>query len=138
MPARLSRPSVLNRRRASRAFTLLELMLVLVILGVLASVAAIAVTGQADNARRSATITSMQTVDRALRAYYLQKGAFPSTQESLAVLVPTYLEKEPLDGWKRRFAYFHPGTGGREYDLISNGKDGEYGTDDDIRNWELE
>jgi general secretion pathway protein G len=124
--------------RASRGFTLLELMLVLVILGVLATVAAIAVTGQADNARRSATATSMQTIERGLKSYYLNTGAYPTTQEGIGVLVPTYIEKPPLDGWKRPFAYYHPGQGGRDYDLISLGKDGEYATDDDIRSWEIQ
>ncbi len=122
--------------RASGGFTLLELMLVLVILGVLATVAAIAVTGQADNARRSATMTSMQTIERGLKSYYLNTGAYPTTQETITVLVPTYIEKAPLDGWRRPFAYFHPGQGGRDYDLISMGKDGEYGTEDDISIWD--
>ena len=136
----MHRPTTFSRVSSAsvRAFTLLELMLVLVILGVLATVAAIAVTGQADQARRNATETSMQTVDRALKAYYLQKGAYPTTAEGLNLLVPTFLEKPPLDGWKRQFAYFHPGQSGRDYDLISVGKDGEYGTEDDIRNWEMQ
>lgn len=139
----MPRPSMTDRAsrsfpRASGGFTLLELMLVLVILGVLATVAAIAVTGQADNARRSATVTSMQTIDRGLKSYYLQKGAYPTTQEGISILVPTFIEKPPLDGWKRPFAYFHPGQGGRDYDLISVGKDGEYGTEDDIRSWEID
>jgi type II secretory pathway pseudopilin PulG len=53
-------------------------------------------------------------------------------------LLELILEKQPLDGWKRQFAYFHPGQQGRDYDLISVGKDGEYGTEDDIRNWEIQ
>jgi general secretion pathway protein G len=125
-------------RPVVRGFTLLELMLVLVILGVLATVAAVAVTGQADNARRNATEASMRTIETALKSYYLQRGAYPTTQEGLGVLVPTFLEKPPLDGWKRPFAYFHPGQGTREYEIISVGKDGEYGTEDDIRSWEIQ
>lgn len=136
----MHRPTTSSRVSSAsvRAFTLLELMLVLVILGVLATVAAIAVTGQADQARRNATETSMATIKRALETYYIQKGAYPTTTEGLGMLVPTFLEKEPLDGWKRPFAYFHPGQSGRSFDLISVGKDGEYGTEDDIRNWEIQ
>lgn len=122
----------------ARAFTLLELMLVLVILGVLATVAAIAVTGQADTARENATKTSIQTIERSLRAYYVQTGAYPTTAEQLQPLIPRFLEKTPLDGWKREFVYFHPGQQGREYEIISKGKDGEYGTADDIRSWEIQ
>jgi general secretion pathway protein G len=121
-----------------RAFTLLELMLVLVILGVLATVAAIAVTGQADTARENATKASIQTIERALKSYNIQTGAYPTTAESLAPLVPRFLEKPPLDGWKREFVYFHPGQQGREFEIISKGKDGEYGTADDIRSWEIQ
>lgn len=124
--------------RAVRAFTLLELMLVLVILGVLATVAAIAVTGQADTARENATKASIRTIETALRSFYLQTGAYPTTSDGLAPLVPRFLEKPPLDGWKRPFAYFHPGQQGREFEIISYGKDGEYGTADDIRSWEIQ
>jgi len=136
----MRRPSNIARvsSASARGFTLLELMLVLVILGVLATVAAVAVVGQADNARRNATQTSIQTIDRALKAYYLQKGAYPTTAEGLTPLVPTFLEKMPLDAWKRQFVYYHPGQSGREYEIISVGKDGEYGTEDDIRSWELQ
>lgn len=135
--------SLASRRRhpspVVRAFTLLELMLVLVILGVLATVAAIAVTGQADTARENATKTSIQTIERALRAFYVQTGAYPTTADGLAPLVSRrFLEKEPLDGWKRPFVYFHPGQQGREFEIISKGKDGEYGTADDIRSWEIQ
>ncbi|MGP1308693.1 MAG: type II secretion system major pseudopilin GspG [Phycisphaerales bacterium] len=126
------------RSLSRRGFTLLELMLVLVILGVLATVASIAVVGQADNARKSTTVTSIRTIETALKSYNLQTGAYPTTQEGIGVLVGPFLEKPPLDGWKRPFEYFHPGQQGREYEIISRGKDGEYGTADDIRSWEIQ
>lgn len=134
----MPRSPMRRSRSPRRGFTLLELMLVLVILGVLATVAAVAVTGQADNARRNATQASMQTIERALKSYYLQTGAYPTTSEGIAPLVPQFLEKMPLDGWKREFTYFHPGQQGREFEIVSRGKDGEYGTEDDIRSWEIQ
>ena len=124
---------------ARRAFTLLELVLVMVILGLLASVAAYNLIGTADKARVDATKQSMKIIEQALKSYYFEKGAYPTTAEGLAALVNTgKLEKMPQDGWKREFQYYSPGGNNRPYDIISLGKDAQADTADDVRSWEID
>lgn len=119
---------------ARAAFTLLELVLVMVILGLLATVAALNLTSQADKARVDTTRTSMTVIEQALKSYYFEKGAYPTTEQGLRALVDTkHLEKMPLDGWKREFQYFSPGPNGAPYEIISLGKDAIAETEDDIR-----
>lgn len=128
-----------RRIHARSAFTLLELVLVMVILGLLASVAAYNLVGTADKARVNATKQSMEVIKAALKDFYFEKGAYPTTAEGLQALVSTgKLEKMPLDGWKRPFEYVSPGQAGRPYDIISLGKDALPDTADDIRSWELD
>jgi general secretion pathway protein G len=124
--------------RTRRAFTLLEMMLVMLIIGLLATVAALNLVGGAETARRNATITTIRTIETALKSYNFETGAYPTTEQGLGVLVPKFLEKAPLDGWKRPLFYYSPGTHGFDYEIVSYGKDALPDTDDDVRSWELE
>jgi general secretion pathway protein G len=48
-----------------------------------------------------------------------------------------YLERQPLDPWKREYQYQHPGAqNSLSFDLWSFGPDGQ-ASDDDVTNWEL-
>lgn len=132
-----------NRKNPSRvaarsAFTLLEMMLVLVIIGVLASVAALNLVGGADKARVNATEATIKTVEAALKQFYFDTGAYPTTEQGLVVLVPKYIEKAPLDGWKRELFYYSPGVNGNDFEIVSIGKDALPDTEDDIQSWRLE
>lgn len=127
-----------SRIAARSAFTLLEMMLVLVIIGVLASVAALNLVGGADKARVNATEATIKTVEAALKQYYFDTGAYPTTEQGLVVLVPKYIEKAPLDGWKRELFYYSPGVNGNDFEIVSIGKDALPDTEDDIQSWRLE
>ncbi|MBL0921316.1 MAG: type II secretion system major pseudopilin GspG [Phycisphaerales bacterium] len=131
-------PAARTTRRTRRAFTLLEMMLVLVIIGVLASVAALNLVGGADKARARATEATMKTLDSALQQYFFDTGAYPTTAQGLDALVPKYVQKPPLDGWKREMFYYSPGVNGNDFEIISLGKDALPDTEDDIRSWLLE
>ncbi len=124
--------------RARRAFTLLEMMLVLLIIGLLATVAALNLVGGAEEARRKATGATIKTLETALKQYNFDTGAYPTTEQGIAALVPKYVEKMPLDGWKRPLFYYSPGTHGYDYEIISYGGDALPDTEDDVRSWELE
>lgn len=128
----------MRTRRFGPAFTLLEVMLVLLIIGLLATAAAINLVGAADKARVNQSKTSIKTIESALKQYYFTHGRYPTSEFGLNALVPDYLEKTPLDGWKQPFAYFSPGGAGRDFEIISLGKDGVPDTEDDIRSWEIE
>lgn len=127
-----------SRVAARSAFTLLEMMLVLVIIGVLASVAALNLVGGADKARVNATEATIKTVEAALKQFYFDTGAYPTTEQGLVVLVPKYIEKAPLDGWKRELFYYSPGVNGHDYEIVSIGKDALPDSEDDIQSWRLE
>ena len=126
----------MNRR--SQGFTLLELLVVMVIIGLLASYVAPRFFDQIGKSEVKATRAQLDAFDKALSAYRLDAGHYPSTEQSLRALVdrPTdepkwsgpYLSKSvPPDPWGRPYLYRAPGEQGRDYDLISLGKDGQRG-----------
>ena len=86
-------------------------------------------------------MAQIEAFGRALDAYRLDVGGYPSTEQGLAALTTRpdgdtrwdgpYLQKAvPADPWGRPYQYRAPGQGG-EFDLYSNGKDGQAGGDGD-------
>jgi len=129
----------MKRRSPSRAFTLIELLLVLVILAVLAAVVIPSLVGRAEEAKRGATIASIASLKQALHNYEIDNGKFPETNEGLDALVVMpnstdaehwkhkYIEKVPSDGWGHPFEYHGPNdvAQGMDFNIISTGKDGK-------------
>jgi general secretion pathway protein G len=133
-------PSVhrLERRcphaRSSRGFTLLELLVVVLIIGLLTGIVAPRFLGQVSRSEVTTARAQLDALDKALQAYRLDTGRFPSAAQGLKALgvQPTdeprwrgpYLQGEvPTDPWGTAYVYRHPGSQGREYDLLSLGKD---------------
>jgi general secretion pathway protein G len=140
----------------NRGFTLIELMVVIVILGVLAGLIIPRIMGRPEEARRMKARVQMESIETALKLYKLDNGSYPTTEQGLQALVEApavgelaknwrkggYLEKGkvPKDPWENDYVYLSPGVQG-DFDLISYGKDGEPGGEDenvDINNWEVE
>jgi general secretion pathway protein G len=145
---------IMRRKKDSRGFTLIELMVVIVILGILAGLIIPRIMGRPDEARQAKARIQIQALETALKLYRLDNGNYPTTEQGLKALVepPTvgalaknwrdggYLEKGkvPKDPWGNDFVYLSPGTKG-DFDLLSLGADGEPGGDGknkDITNWE--
>ena len=135
------------RPRARRGFTFLEIMIVVAIIGILASLVGVKLVGQMDRAKRRLTRIQMSSIKEAMGHYDANVGGFPSTEEGLEALVKRpagvsedvweqCMEEMPVDAWKRPFVYRCPGEHEKPYDLISKGKDGVEGTEDDITNFE--
>lgn len=126
-------------RRNRRAFSLIEITLVVAIIGVLMAVAAVSVMGQAERAKKRATQASMSTIVTALKSYHLDNSKYPETISMLITAKPPYMDKTPKDGWTNEFYYKVPGNGGRAYDLISGGPDGDVSTrEDNIDVWTMD
>ena len=127
-----------------RGFTFIEIMMVVLIIGIMAAVVGPTLTGRLGSAKVSTTKQQLKILESALDLYEMEVGEFPATEQGLRALcirpsgVPEsnwrrYMKALPLDGWKRGFVYRCPGTDGADYDLLSVGKDGLEGTDDDIQ-----
>lgn len=129
---------------ASRAFTLVELMVVVVILGVLATVVTVSVTDYLVKGKQSAARAEIAQIGNALQLFYTEHDRYPDNDEGLALLQkPTssnphgILQGDLLDPWGRAYVYVYPGLHGT-FDLCSYGADGQeggLGGDADICNW---
>jgi general secretion pathway protein G len=130
----------LHRRRAG--FTLLELLVVVAIIGLLAAYVGPKYFSQIGKSEQSVARSQVEAFNRALGAYRLDMGAFPSSEDGLNALVSRpasatkwrgpYLEKAvPPDPWGRPYLYRAPGANGADFDIVSYGKDGQPGGDGD-------
>lgn len=122
---------------ARRGFTILELVVVLAILALLAGGATVGLMATLGRAKVSATKNDMQTVGNAVRAYYVEHGAYPPTLQDL--VAGRYVDKPSAirDAWGQELFYAQ----NQQYQntqvdwlLISLGENGTYdsGAGDDI------
>ena len=130
--------------RRRRGMTLIEILVVVAILGMLATAVTVAVLGQFEDAKGERAKMDIASITQALTAYYLKNNNYPSTGDGLAALVnpPTgspLLPEMPKDPWDHEYNYAQPGQKNASgFDVWSNGKDGQSGSDDDIGNWKAE
>lgn len=134
----MSHSSKLARRISDVGFTLLELLVVMVIIGLLASFVAPRYFDQIGKSETKVARAQLDALDKALAAYRLDTGHYPSTAQSLRALAERpadeakwagpYLAKAlPNDPWGRPYVYRLPGATGHDFELLTLGKDGEVG-----------
>lgn len=118
---------------SQRGMTLVEIIVVIVILSILASVVGPKLFKNVDKANVSQARHQIGIFKGAIDMYRLDTGYLPTSQHGLKALVtnpgvegwdgPYLDDKEvPPDPWKNPYAYQTPGSG-RDYDIISYGKD---------------
>ena len=119
-------------RAASRAFSLLELVLVMAIMGIMMAVAAYSIFGQGDRARIKATQATLATIKVAVGQYQLEYSTYPPSLNTL--VTARILEAGKLnDGWQRPLFYDPQGIDAdRPFILFSKGPDGLSPSADDI------
>ena len=112
--------------KTNRGFTLLELLVVIVIIGLLAGYVAPRYFSQVGKSEVQVARAQIDSLEKALDQYRLDKRRYPTSEEGLAAVQP-YLKKTlPNDPWGRPYVYRVPGQRG-EYDVFSLGRDGKPG-----------
>ncbi len=126
--------------KRQRGFTLIEIMVVVVILAVLGALVVPKILENVDKARVTRAQSDIRAIQTALDMYRLDNFKYPTTEQGLQALVtqpndPTianyrsggYLPSLPKDPWNNPYQYVSPGANGRDYDIISYGRDGKPG-----------
>ena len=140
---RIHTPSRMPRH--SGGFTLLEMVIVLGIIAMILGGAIFAMRNIGDSAKLTQADNDFKSLQSALAMYKLNAGNFPTTQQGLKALnekpstAPAprrwtkILDKLPLDPWGNEYVYRFPGKKDpSDFEIISKGKDGQEGTDDDL------
>jgi len=131
-----------------RGFTLLELLVVILIIGLLTGIVAPRFLSQINRSEVTAAKAQLDAFDKALQAYRIDLGRFPTDAEGLRALVvvpaneprwrgPYLKDAVPPDPWGSAYIYRSQSTRGKDFDLLSMGRDktlGGTGDDADISN----
>ncbi|OQY13883.1 MAG: type II secretion system protein GspG [Desulfobacteraceae bacterium 4572_19] len=138
-----------DKKSNNRGFTLIEVMIVIIIIGMLSALVAPKFFKKIDKAKIKTTASQINLLGAALDDFRLDNGRYPTSEEGLIALREPieelknwdgpYLPKAvPSDAWGNAFVYVSPSEHG-EYEIISYGRDGEEGGEDndkDIVSWE--
>lgn len=121
----------------ARGFTLLELLVVVAIIGLLAAFVGPRYVSQIGKSETAAARAQIEALARALDAFRLDTGHYPSSAQGLGALRERpasetkwngpYLQKDvPADPWGKPYVYRTPGAKG-DFELLSHGRDGAPG-----------
>jgi general secretion pathway protein G len=142
--------SLKTSRRASRGFTLMEMILVLAIISLLVGLGIYSLQNVGLTAEMGAAKANVRTLETNLIRYKTMAGTLPSQSQGLEALVKRpggspapkmwvqCMEGSALiDPWGEPYQYRYPGKRKQNgYDVYSKGPDKVDGTEDDIGNWE--
>lgn len=136
-----------QHRTSCEGFTLIEILVALAIMTIIIGIAAVNFLPETDKAKPKAARLQMQEFKAALNIYKMDHGFIPAENQGLEALVAMpsgspspeffppdgYLDRlrVPLDPWKNPYIYLAPGRQGESFEIISYGRDGEPGGEND-------
>ena len=139
------------KRRQSRGFSLLEVVIAIALLALLATIAINQIGNVFGGGQENvAKLFVNNSLELPLMKYRTDTGSYPSTSEGLKALLNApggkegawrgpYIKKLPQDPWKKDYNYRYPGQKNpSSYDLWSSGPDQADNTADDIGNWDTQ
>lgn len=140
----MRRPCAIPSNRTG--FSLLELLVVVLIIGMLTGIVAPRLLGQIERSEATAARAQIDAFDKALEAFRIDMGRYPSDAEGLRVLVEPPADRSrwrgpylkngiPPDPWGQAYVYRARSERGRDIDVLSLGRDrqpGGQGVDADI------
>lgn len=141
-----TRKQIRSNRPVRRAFTLIEIIVVVTIIALLAAVIAPRLFGRIDWAKKNAARADVKSISLAVTAYKMDASIQLNDGFDLNdLLLPPedgggpegpYLKKNDdlFDPWKNAYVIRIPGEVNYDFDIISVGPDGQFGTEDDITN----
>ena len=148
--------SLLEKNENRKGFTLIELMIVIVIIGILATLLIPRIMERPEEARRVKAKMDIKAIESALKLYKIDTGVYPTTEQGIMALIKKpetapiparwreggYLDGNtvPMDPWNNPYSYVSPTPEGKDYEILSYGRDGTpggTGKDADISSTDL-
>jgi len=112
-------------RRSRRGMSLVEVMVVIAIILTLMSILAFGVVSVWESSKVETTRLQLGRIQERVLIYTVKSKKPPSTSEGLGAVFGD--EPVPTDAWGNEFLYLSPGPDGKDYDILSYGRDGVQG-----------
>ncbi len=134
----------LRKKNRQAGFTLIEILIVLTIIALIGGLVGPKLFNKLGGANQKAAKAQISQIATACDTFRLDMGRFPKSLDELKNRVDDkkwegpYLPSIPKDPWGNPYDYKCPGENGRDYDIISYGRDGTSGGSDedkDIVSW---
>lgn len=132
--------ATIKRRYRQAGMTLIEIMIVLAIIALVGGVVGVGVFGRLEQANVDTARTQIRGFQSAIANYRRDKGKTPSAADGLQVLIKggyladsagESLKEVPKDPWGEDYIYKTPGPDGKDYEIVSLGKDKQEGGEPD-------